>query len=202
MGSREPANAVLVRVYGAMISTWTRTVCMTCVEKGLDYELVPAKYGSAEHRALHPFMRIPVVQIGATTIVETLAITGHLDEAFPGPRLQPEAEADRTRMRTWMGACSDYLYRDVVRAIPRRRPPTDDELALARSALEAAEELVGSGPFLAGETLTLADLYLAPQLSNCAEKAPGLLDGLDGLNAWATSIFERESFRQTGYDAS
>lgn len=190
-----------MRVYGALISTWTRTVCMTCIEKGVDYELVRVGYGSAEHAALHPFMRIPIIQVDGKTIVETLAITGHLDEAFAGPALQPLAEADRTLMRTWMGACSDYLYRDVVRAIPRKRPATDAELTVARSALEAAERLVGPGPFLAGGMLSLADLYLAPQVSNCREKAPELLDGLNGLTAWAETIFERASFRQTTYDA-
>ena len=52
---------------------------MTCIEKGIEHELVPVAVGSAEHGALRP------------------------------------------RMRTWMELCSDYVFRDVVRAIPRRR---------------------------------------------------------------------------------
>ena len=107
------------RIYGYSISTWTRTVQMTCIEKGIDHELVPIAYGSAEHAALHPFMRIPVLEVDGATITETLAITGYLDEAFPGPSLQPGDAQDRTRMRMWMSLCGDYLYRDVVRTIPR-----------------------------------------------------------------------------------
>jgi glutathione S-transferase len=186
-----------VHIHGYLMSTWTRTACMTCIEKGIDYDLVPVAYRTAEHETLHPFRRIPILEVDGTMIIESLAITGYLDEEFPGPALQPESQSARVRMRTWMSLCSDYLFRDVVRAIPRDRPPTAEELATARHALERAEALVHGDPFLAGDALTLADLYLAPQLANCEEKAPELLDGLDALGAWARRMSERESFQRT-----
>ena len=173
---------------------------MTCVEKGIEYELVPVAIGSAEHGALHPFLRMPILETSAATIFETLAITGHLDEAFPGPSLQPEGHAERARMRTWMGLCSDYVFRDVVRAIPRRRAPTEAELDTARTVLARLDGLVGNGPFLAGERLTLADLYLAPQIANANEKAPDVLDGFDGLATWMQRMNARDSFVRTSYD--
>jgi glutathione S-transferase len=173
---------------------------MTCIEKSIEHELVPIAYGSPAHAALHPFLRIPVAEVAGTTLTETLAITGLLDETFPGPSLQPDDGVARARMRMWMSVCSDYLYRDVVRGISRNRMPEDDELSAARSALERADGLVGAGPFLVGETLTLADLYLAPQVSNCREKAPEVLDGLAALAAWADRMAPRDSFRQTSYD--
>jgi len=197
MTDRGPAEPV--RIHGYLISTWTRTVCMTCIEKGIDYELVPVAYGSEAHGELHPFRRMPILETGGTRIIETLAITGHLDEAFPGPPLQPEEAAARTGMRTWMAICGDYLFRDVVRAIPRDRAPTEQELETARTALERAASLVPDSRYLAGEAVTLADLYLAPQLSNCREKAPELLDGLDALTAWAELIGTRESFQRTAH---
>jgi glutathione S-transferase len=174
---------------------------MTCFEKGIDYVLVPVAYGSPEHSALHPFGRMPILEVGDTRIIETLAITGYLDDAFPGPRLTPEDAVERANMRMWMAICGDYLFRDVVRGIPRNRPATDQELTTARTALERAESLVPQSPYLAGGVLTLADLYLAPQLFNCREKAPELLDGLSGLEAWAERIDRRESFQLTRYKA-
>jgi glutathione S-transferase len=188
-----------VRIHGHPISTWVRTVRMACIEKDIDHELVRIAYGSEEHLALHPFGRIPIVEIGGTVMFETLAITGHLDEAFPGPALQPDGHAARARMRTWMGLCADYLYADVVRTVPRGRAPTDEERATARRALERAEALMTEHGFLAGDVITLADLYLAPQLANCAEKAPQLLDGLPATAAWMELIGGRPSFRQTVY---
>ena len=186
-----------VRIYGVPVSTWTRTVRMVCIEKGIEHELMPVARRSDEHRRLHPFARYPVVELGDTVIFESLAIVGHLDEAFGGPPLQPDDVAARTRMRTWMSVCGDYVFRDVVLAIPRDREPSAAELATARDVLERAEALMDGDAFLAGDAISLADLYLAPQLANCAEKAPELLEGLPALAAWSARMGERESFVRT-----
>lgn len=87
----------VVRIYGYPVSTWTRTVWMTCIEKGIDHELVPIAYGSAEHAALHPFLRVPIIDVGGRTLTETLAITGLLDETFP-------RSVAATRGRCWARA--------------------------------------------------------------------------------------------------
>jgi glutathione S-transferase len=170
---------------------------MVCIEKSIDYELVPIAYGTPEHGELHPYRRIPVVEIDGLVLFESLAIVCYLDEVVPEPRLQPESLLLRARMHTWMGICGDYLFREVVRAIPRDRDPTDEELSAARLALERAEGFVGADPFLAGASLSLADLYLAPILANCLEKAPELLAAQVRLGAWHSRMAERESYRLT-----
>jgi glutathione S-transferase len=188
-----------LRLHGYLVSTFTRTAAMACIEKGVPYELVPIAYGSAEHAALHPFVRIPVLEHGDTVVFETLAITSHVDAAFDGPSLQPAPGPARTRMFEWLSLCSDYVYRDVVRGLPRKRPPTEDELGAARQALERVDAMIDA-PFLVGESLSLADLYLAPQISNAREKAPEVLASLDATETWFAKLAERESFRRTSYD--
>jgi glutathione S-transferase len=173
---------------------------MTCIEKGLDYELVALARGSAEHSRLHPFARMPILEHDGRHITEGLAITSYLDEAFDGPVLQPADLDRRTRMREWMSQSADYAFREVVRLVPRNRTPTEEELAGARAVLERLDGLIGSEQFLAGAGVTLADLYLAPQVSNAREKAPELLASLDALNDWFARISARESFRRTHYD--
>jgi glutathione S-transferase len=192
-----------IRIHGYPVSTWTRTLRMTCAEKGLAYELVPVRYGSDEHGALHPFRRMPILEIGDTVIFESLAATGYVDEAFEGPSLQPVDPVGRAAMRTWMGVCGDYLFRQVVRGIPRDRQSTEEELGAAREALDRAESILGGegpgaeGAFLVGEAPTLADLYLAPQLANCREKAPELLAEHPRLASWLETIEQRPSFTST-----
>jgi glutathione S-transferase len=189
-----------LRIHGYLVSTWTRTACMACIEKGVEYELVPIAYGSADHAAMHPFSRIPVLEHDGRIITEGLAITAYLDEAFDGPALQPADLDGRTRMREWLSRCADYAFRDVVRNVPRKRTPTDEELATARSVLERLDALVGTAQFLVGTNVTLADLYLAPQVSNAREKAPELLASLDALDGWFVRMADRESFQLTYYD--
>lgn len=60
----------LIRIYGFRVSTWTRTVEMTCIEKGAAYELVPIQHGSHAHRELHPFMRMPATDVDGMTLFE------------------------------------------------------------------------------------------------------------------------------------
>jgi glutathione S-transferase len=187
-----------IRIHGYPVSTWTRTLRMTCAEKGLAYELIPVRYGSEEHGALHPFRRMPILETGETVIFETLAATGYVDEAFDGPSLQPTDAIGLAAMRTWMGVCGDYLFRQVVRAIPRDREPTSEELGVAREALGRAESMLGDeSAFLVGEAVTLADLYLAPQLANCREKAPDVLAEMPRLTGWLATIEQRPSFTST-----
>jgi len=200
MPAPEPLTNPL-RLRGFPVSTFTRTAAMTCIEKGVPYELAPIGYGSAEHAALHPFTRMPVLEHGDVVVFETLAVTNYIDAAFEGPALQPAALPARTKMLAWMSLCADYIFRDVVRGLPRREPPTGEELAAARRALELVDRMVSS-PFLAGDSLSLADLYLAPQISNAREKAPEVLDGLGAIEAWFTGIAARESFERTAYDPS
>lgn len=175
---------------------------MTCVEKGVDYELVPLNRGSDEHAAIHPFTRMPVLEHGAGFVIEALAVVGYIDEAFDGPALQPADLDERTRMREWMSICADYVYRKVVRTIPRDRTPTEEELHTARTVLERLDARLDAAPFILGECISLADLYLAPQVSNAHEKAPEVLDSLDALDRWAAGMAERESFKRTSYDAT
>lgn len=189
-----------LRIHGYLVSTWTRTACMTCAEKGVGYELVPLAYGSADHEAMHPFGRMPILEHHGLIITEGLAITSYIDEAFDGQALQPVDLDGRTRMREWMSRCADYGFRDVVRTLPRTRAPTDEELSVAAAVLQRLDTLVGPGPFLVGAELTLADLYLAPQVSNAREKAPGLLAPLAALNGWFERMTARESFELTYYD--
>ena len=125
---------------------------MTCVEKGIDHELVPVAYGSAEHLALNPFGGPAGARAGRRHGAVGARGAGYLDEAFPGPSLQPEDPVARTRVDgTWMGQCSDYLYRGVVRTVPPGRAPSDEERATARGVLENVDALIGPDPFLVGE---------------------------------------------------
>jgi glutathione S-transferase len=173
---------------------------MVAIEKGISYELVPIAYGSAEHQAMHPFKKIPVVEHEGRLLTEGLAITGYLDEAFAGPALQPVDPWARARMRSWMSLCADYVFRDVVRGLPRGRAPSAEELDAAAVVLGTVDGLIGDSEYLAGDELTLADLYLAPQASNAREKAPELLKPLERLTRWLSVIERRPSFLRTAYD--
>ena len=67
---------------------------MALEAKGVAYRFEPVDIFSPDadrdaYRKLHPFMRIPALRHGDFTSIETGAINRYVDEAFPGPPLQP-----------------------------------------------------------------------------------------------------------------
>ena len=80
-------------VFGAPYSVYVRAVRLALEEKGVRYEIVPvdifASVGALpEHKARHPFGKIPAFEHAGFRLYEAGAITRYVDAAFPGPRLQ------------------------------------------------------------------------------------------------------------------
>src|SRR5688500_1319835 len=154
-------------LYGAAYSVYVRAVRMALAEKGVAYTLVPVDVFAPggpppEHLARHPFGRIPAFEHDGFALYETGAITRYVDEAFPGPPLQPQAPQPRARMNQVIGILDAYAYRTLVWDIyvervsaPKRGRASDearirDALPRAATCLAALDAIMGPGPFLAG----------------------------------------------------
>ena len=108
-----------VTLFGLERSVYTRIARLALEEKGIPYSLHEVEiFGPngvpAEHLLRHPFGRIPVLQHGAFALYETAAITRYIDEAFPGPLLQPREPETRARMNQIIGVLDSYAYRPMV----------------------------------------------------------------------------------------
>ena len=103
-------------VYGARYSVYVRSVLLALTEKGVAHGVVEvdifAKDGPpADHLARHPFGKIPAFEHDGFRLFETPAIARYVDEAFPGPALQPADPKDRARMMQAIGILDSYAYR-------------------------------------------------------------------------------------------
>lgn len=186
-----------IELFGFAGSTYVRTARMVCAEKHVDYELKPLEFRQPSHRALHPFLRMPVLRVGDLVLCESLAIATYLDDAFDGPALVPNTPVGRARMLQWISTCSDYVYTDLVQALLKAEDPSDDDLATARRDLEVLDQQLARGPFLLGDELYLCDLFLAPMIDFAQGRRATLLAGLEGLSAWHQRIALRASFKET-----
>lgn len=188
-----------VELFGFAGSTFVRTARMACVEKHVEHQLRPLEFRADSHRALHPFLRMPVLRAGELVLYETLAITTYIDEAFDGPQLIPGGASGRARALQWISTCSDYLYRDLVGALLTEEDPADEVLSAARRDLEIVDRQLNDGPFLLGTELFLCDLFLAPMIAfaRAHAAAPRLFRSLDGIQAWHDRIASRNSFVET-----
>ena len=185
-------------------------------EKAVNYELVPVDVFASggpppEHKARHPFGKIPAFEHAGFRLYEAGAITRYVDEVFPGPRLQPEDARDRARMTQIISILDSYAYRTLVWDIyvervsrPASGGSADEQkiasaLPKAKLCLSALSELMGDAPWLAGTALSLADLHAAPIVSifRLAPEGANLLGRENRLREWWERVSTRPSFLRT-----
>jgi maleylpyruvate isomerase len=154
--------------------------------KGLNYEPVPihlrrggGEQFSAAYKAINPQALVPALEDSGRILTQSLAIMEYLEELYPKPPLLPTAAADRALVRSMalIIACEIHPIQNlrVLVHLKKDLKQSDDDLNLwARHwiglGLSALEQLVVSGPkrgkFCFGDTPTLADICLVPQLAN------------------------------------
>lgn len=204
-------------LFGADYSVYTRIARLALAEKGVPYRFEPVDiFDPASvppaYRGLHPFDRIPALRHDGVDLFETAAITRYVDEAFPGPALQPADVRARARMVQIVGLLDSYAYRALVWDVfvervrkPVRELPSDE--ALIASGIERATRccqvlagFLGDGNWLAGTGgPTLADLHAAPMFACFRAAADGaaVLARHPALDAWFIRMADRPSMRST-----
>lgn len=197
-------------VFGARYSVYVRAVRLTLWAKEVPYDLVEVDvfaHGGppAEYLLRHPFGRIPSFEHGQFRMYETAPICRYIDEAFEGPPLQPSAPMARAVMGQAVSIMDNYAYRSMVWGIyveridrPRRGQASnvakiEASRQLATVCLGALENLAPAGDWLAGDTLSLADLHAAPMFSlfMMTPDARELMEPHKRLAAWWSRISER-----------
>ena len=122
--------------------------------KGLTTEMIPIhlqKQGGMnkkpEYRAVNPQMRLPALKLDSgDVLIQSLAIIEYLDEVHPQPPLLPADQLGRA------GATGDIGARLATH--------------LTAEGFDALEALIEPAPYAFGNTVTLADLCLVPQVYN------------------------------------
>ena len=154
--------------------------------KGLAFDTVPVhllKGGGEQlqsaYRAINPAALVPALQDDGATLTQSLAIMEYLEETHPQPPLLPADPLGRARVRALAltVACDihplnnlrvlTYLSSELQASGDARNAWARHWMALGFSALE--EHLVHSpqtGVFCHGDTPTLADCCLVPQVFN------------------------------------
>jgi glutathione S-transferase len=204
-----------VELYGYQYSVYSWIARLALEEKGASYhwiEINPFAPDIPEsYLALHPFKRVPALVHDEFQIYETGAITRYVDEAFPGPRLQPTDPRHRARCSQFLSIIDSYVYWPLVRKVfshrvfrPRLGRPSDATeiqkgLDAAPEVLAALERLVADTEYLCGTELSLADIHLAPMIGYfaMAKEGEALLKRHRKLCHWWAMISARTAYRAT-----
>jgi len=204
-----------VHLHNYRYSVYGRIARMALAEKGVAYEPVEinpfVEDLPASYLALNPFGRVPTLVHDGFVVFETAAITRYVDEAFPGPALQPDAVGDRARMAQIIAIIDSYGYQPLVRQVfsyrvfrPRQGAPADEQairdgLQASPRVLQSLEGLADEADFLLGDRISLADIHLAPMIAYFAQAPEGadLLARYRKLAAWWDRLAVRPSMVAT-----
>jgi len=204
-------------LYGPAYSTYTRSVRLALVEKGVDYNLVEVDFltGSmpADQVERHPFARVPAFAHDGFEIYEVTAIERYIDEAFDGPALQPEAVKERARMNQIISIIDSYTYSCTVGQLVIQRivmpmlgeQPDEDAISAAMPEIARSIAIISGlradRKFLVNDRVTLADLHLAPIFDyfQSTPDSDSILQEHPGLRSWWAEMSERESMNKTPF---
>jgi len=160
--------------------------------KGLAYEPVSVSLPDGDqfdagYVALNPQRQVPtLIDEDGATLIQSPAILEYLEEVYPEPPLLPQGAAARARVRgIAMAMGCDIHPLNNLRVLKYLRGPLGQDEAGVDAwihnwtalGLGAVETMLASGEetgdFCHGDTPTLADVYLAPQVYHAQRfKAP------------------------------
>ena len=151
--------------------------------KGIAYETVSVhlvKDGGhnyrPEFRAINPQMRVPVlVTDQGDRLIQSLAIIEYLDETHPEPPLLPKDSIGRAKVRALaeLIACDIHPLNNTSPLRYLKNTMDQEQSAIDTwyhhwilAGFEALEGLIAAAPYACGETVTIADICLVPQVAN------------------------------------
>ena len=180
MRSRRVANPM--RLYSFFRSSAAYRVRIALNLKLVDYETVTvdlpgSAHRTAEFRELNPQATIPTLDDDGTILWQSLAIIEYLDTRHPSPRLIPQEPVARARVQAMaqLIACEVHPLNNLRVLRYLRGELKLDDAAVGKwyshwvaEAFGPLETLVGrwSGGYCYGASLSLADVYLVPQIYN------------------------------------
>jgi maleylacetoacetate isomerase len=170
-----------MKLYSFFRSSASYRVRIALALKGFEYETVSIPMRDNSHRAdsyrkVNPQMRLPALELDdGTMLIQSLAIVEYLDALNPEPRLIPANRIARARIQ----AIAQIIGSDIhpLNNIGTRSLLTSmfgaNEKALdswttywIREGFSAVERLIEPGRYAFGDRITLADVYIVPQVYN------------------------------------
>ncbi len=148
--------------------------------KGLAHEIVPislmpgvSEQRSDAYRKRNPQMLVPFLEDGEVAIGQSMAMLEYLEERYPKVKLLPAENPLRSQVRAFCNAISCDIHPilnlrilEYIRSEFAADPMHKWYAHWVHEGFTALEALASDGPYVFGNTLTLADVLLVPQMYN------------------------------------
>lgn len=204
-----------MKIYGHPWSINTRKTLMTLAEKAQRAELVlvmipKGEQKLPEHLQRHPFGKVPVLEDDdGFVLFETRAINAYLDRTLTGgTSLIPRDPREIAYVDQWINIAEAYFLPHVhpllVETLFRRYlggEPNAAAVAAGREgmqrALDVADRRLAASAYLAGASLSLADIHWMPYLDYLMKTGQGEpIERREHLAQWWNRVSKRETWQR------
>ncbi|KAJ6560956.1 glutathione S-transferase [Mycena sp. CBHHK59/15] len=204
---------MVLKLFGAPMSTCTRRVAVVLVEKKVPFEFIVVDMAKGEHKsgaftANQPFGQVPYIDDDGFVLYESRAIGRYIQEKYPdqGTKLVPGGvqgkalfeQAASIEYSNFDPFCSKAVAEMIFK--PMKGQASDksvfDTLVAGLSAkLDAYEVILGKQKYLAGNEVTLADLFHLPYGSMLAGAGSDLMTTKGpNVTRWFNDLLARSSW--------
>jgi glutathione S-transferase len=198
-------------LYHTALSPTCRKIRIILAEKGLSFNLQaenPWERRTDFYR-LNPAGEVPVlVEENQQVVVGHYAIAEYLEEKYPSPNLIGKSLADKAEIRRLMDWLDGLFYQEstqvllwekVYRRFSRQGSPDTRLLRESKQQMEShlqyLNHLVEQQPWLAGDSMTLADITAGAHLSSLDYLGDVPWHKIPAVREWYAILKSRSSFR-------
>ena len=173
-----------ITLYGYFFSSTSYRARILMNLKGLAYNSVQVRLDRGEQheasfREINPMGGLPVLDIDGLRLTQSPALSDYVEERFPTPPLVPDEQPARQRVReiTALIACDMHPLNNlsVLKYLRANFGQDDQGVAVwyahwIRRGFDGLEAIVrdasADGRYCVGSSVTMADVFLVPQVAN------------------------------------
>ncbi|KAH9889001.1 glutathione S-transferase C-terminal-like protein [Cubamyces lactineus] len=209
---------MVLKLHGNAVSTCSNRVRVVCEELGVPYELIPVEFTKREHKspgyiAIQPFGQVPYLDDDGFKVFESRAIAryialkyGGIGTLIPDPRdLQKTAlfeQAASTELTNFDFYAGSLALDNIFKPFFAKKMPDPAAIDALKSGLEGRlagyDVLLGRTKYLAGDDVTLVDLFHLPHGALLEEQGIDFLVSgrWPNVTRWWIDISSRESWKK------
>jgi glutathione S-transferase len=203
---------MVLKLYGSPLSSCTRRVAIVLKEKEVPYELITINFAkgehkSAEYREKQPFGQVPYIDDDGFILFESRAICRYIEAKYPkqGTSLIPTELKANARFEqaasietadfepsavgiSWEKAFKPYL------GLKTDEARTQEHIEKLNGKLDAYEAILSKQKYLAGDEITMADLFHMTHGVIVKQFSPESFSSRPHVAKWFESLEARPSW--------
>ncbi|KAF8072245.1 glutathione S-transferase [Lyophyllum atratum] len=210
---------MVLKLYGASISTCVRRVAAVLLEKQVPFELIAVDFAKGEHKSpefleKQPFGQMPYIDDDGFILYESRAIARYIAAKYAdqGTKLIPTGlkenalfeQACSIEQSNFDASASGAVFEKVFK--PRHGLTTDqavfdEHLKKLDAKLDAYDVILSKQKYLAGDELTLADLFHLPYGALLEAAGSNIMETKPNVARWFKDISSRPSWQAVKSEA-